>query len=151
ILLIHAGLVIMMVSELVTGLFAVESRMTLAVGETSNIIDVVHKPELVLIDPSDPETDDVVEVPDSLLKKKGVIRDDDLPVDVEVLNYMRNSDLVEVDKAPQIDAPVFTSAVGRRFNLVERDEESGAGSERSDYPSVHVRFLKKGTDEVLGT
>src|SRR6476619_4084337 len=66
ILLIHAGLVIMMVSELVTGLFAVESRMTLAVGETSGFIDVVNKTELALIDPSDPDSDDEVVIPDSL-------------------------------------------------------------------------------------
>src|SRR5262249_43486952 len=39
---------------------------------------------------------------------------------------------------------------GERFKLVKRPEESGT-SERSDFPAVRVRFLKKGTGEPLGS
>lgn len=150
ILLIHSGIVIMMLSELVTGLFAVEARMTIAEGETVNFVDVSRDVELALTDPSDPKVDDVVVVPGSLLKKGGLIRNDDLPVDVEVLEYMENSVLVFEDKARDLDGPTFTSRVGVTFKLLPRSEESGAGSDKADFPSVRVRFLKKGTDESLG-
>src|SRR5262249_31315904 len=93
ILLIHAGLVIMMVSELVAGLFGVESRMTLAERETVKFVEVSGTPELAFVNSADPTKDEVVVVPVSLLKKGGVIRDDNLPFDVEVLRYEKNSDL----------------------------------------------------------
>ena len=57
IILLHAGVVVMMLGELVTGLFAVESRMTIALNETVGFTDVNSPPmfggsarELALID-----------------------------------------------------------------------------------------------------
>jgi hypothetical protein len=131
-------------------LFAVEARMTLAEGETVNFADVNRDVELALTDSSADDHDDVVVVPGSLLKKGGVVRDDELPVDVEVREYSDNSVLVSADRAAAEDGPTFTSAVGARFKLVPRAEESGAGSDKADYPGVKVRFLEKGTGKSLG-
>src|SRR5437588_6485641 len=46
ILVLHAGVVVIMLGELITGLFAVESRMTIAVGETVNFTDMSAPPIL---------------------------------------------------------------------------------------------------------
>src|SRR5207245_2764003 len=46
VLVLHAGLVVMMLSELITGLFAVESRMTIALGESVGFTDVTSEPIL---------------------------------------------------------------------------------------------------------
>jgi len=100
ILLIHAGLIIMMLSELVTGLFAIEARMTIAEGETVNFVDVSRYVELALTDSSNPDFHDVVVVPASMLKKGGRIQNDDLPVDIDVVWYSDNSALIDEDKAP---------------------------------------------------
>jgi ResB-like family len=151
ILLIHAGLIIMMLSELVTGLFAVESRMTIAEGETVNFIDVQRQLELALTDPSNPKFDDVVVVPAWILKKGGRISTDDLPVDIEVVEYMDNSSLDPLEGGANPEGPTFRSAVGSRFKLTRHSEESGAASEKSDFPSVRVRFLEKGTGKPLET
>src|SRR5581483_180941 len=129
----------------------VESRMTLAEGESVNFIEWVDVYEIAVIDPSDPKADDVVVVPGSLLKKGGVIRNDNLPADLEVLQYMKNSHIVGADEAPDAEGPVFTSLIGEQYKIQPAREEAGAGSERADIPSVRVRFLKKGTGEPLGT
>jgi len=156
ILLIHAGLVIMMLSELVTGLYAVEANMTIVEGETVGYVDVTREAferspiELALTDSSASDFDDVVVVPGSILKKGGRIQNDELPVDVEILEYMGNSELVPEQKVPNAEGPTFVSAVGSRYKILKRDEEPGT-SERRDVATIRVRFLKKRTEESLGT
>src|SRR5262249_61025404 len=43
VLILHTGLIILMLGELVTGLFAVEARMTLAQGGTVSFVEISHK------------------------------------------------------------------------------------------------------------
>src|SRR5256885_1906896 len=52
ILLIHSGLVVMMLGELVTGLFAAEGRMAIANGASANYTEDDHAAELAVVDPS---------------------------------------------------------------------------------------------------
>jgi hypothetical protein len=92
----------------------------------------------------------VVVVPGSILKKGGRIQNDDLPVDLEVLEFLHNSSLVPEKNAPGDEGPTFVSFTGSRFKILKQDEEPGT-SERRDAPTVRVRFLKKGTEESLGT
>src|SRR5438132_2393244 len=102
ILVLHAGVVVMMLGELVTGLFAVESRMTIALGESVGLTDVSSPPiwfggsskELEFIDSSDADNDHVVVIPSSKLKPGETISDPLLPVDVEVVEFWPNSSLV---------------------------------------------------------
>jgi cytochrome c biogenesis factor len=48
ILVLHAGMILMLLGELVTGLFAVEARMTIAEGETVNFADQSRAVELTV-------------------------------------------------------------------------------------------------------
>src|SRR5262249_22631720 len=89
IFVLHGGVILLMIGELVTGLYAVESTMTLTVGESSNFVDETQSVELVVSKPISPEVDDVVKIPGSRLKKRGLISDPELPVDIEVLEYWR--------------------------------------------------------------
>src|SRR5262249_43938654 len=52
VLILHAGLVVMMLGELVTGLFAVEGNMTILERGWSNYVETREKTELALIDRS---------------------------------------------------------------------------------------------------
>src|SRR5262249_20321081 len=55
ILLIHSGLIVMMMSELVTGLYAIEGNMTIEANGASNYLEHHNFAELAIIDPSDPK------------------------------------------------------------------------------------------------
>lgn len=148
ILLIHSGLVVMMVSELITGLFAVEGRMTIEEGSSSNFVEILHATELAVVDASDPKVDDVVVIPAAVLRKGGVIRNDLLPFDIEVVKFMTNSVLqnLPADGTPN----PATAGVGLEGAAVERPETSGTASD-VDIPSTYVTFQKKGMGESLGT
>jgi hypothetical protein len=149
ILILHLGLIVMMVSELVTGLFAVESQMTIEANGVSNYVEVHNATELAVVDSSDPKTDDVVAVPASLLRR-GLVQNDNLPFDVELVRYMVNSSLLDAP-AEGHENPATTGA-GLKVVAVERPEGSGVSKEqRLDLASAYVTLKKKGTGESLGT
>ena len=64
--LTHAGLIIMLAGGLFTDLFAVESHMRLANGETKNYSEDSRREELAVIDTSDPELDQVTAIPEAV-------------------------------------------------------------------------------------
>jgi hypothetical protein len=150
ILLLHAGIVVMMVSELVTGLFAVEGNMTIEQGKASNFVEDRRHAELAVIDPSNPKTDHVVVVPDSLLRAGGTIRHDNLPFDVEVVHYWVNSAILR--EPPADAANPATAGDGKTVVAVEKPEVSGAGTEQTiDLPSAYVTLKHKETGQPIGT
>jgi hypothetical protein len=150
ILILHAGLIILMLSELVTGLFAIEGNMTIEENGSANFIEESRAGELAIVDPSDPKTDTVVVIPDRILRKGGLIQHGALPVDVEVVHYMLNSALLK-EVPPGMDNPA-TAGAGRSVMAQERAEVTGTDPEQKvDAPSAYVQFKKKGTGESLGT
>ena len=67
IVLLHAGVALVMINELVVYSLHVEGQMQIQEGETVNYVQDIRTVELAVVDPSDPKTDDVVVVPRSLL------------------------------------------------------------------------------------
>lgn len=152
ILLIHSGLIVMMLGELITGLWAVEAKMTIGEGETVHFVDVNGDFELALTDSTDPKEDDVVVVPGRLLRRGGLIQHEQLPVDVEVLEYSKNSDLLHLRDGEEAMTDAVAALDGRFYRLTKRGEEKGTDpNQREDAALVRVAFKKKGTDQVIGT
>ncbi len=148
IILLHAGVVLMLVGELVTGLFAVEARMTIDEGESVNYVEDSRKYELAVIDRSDPAGDVVVSVPASRLEAGGVVTDPQLPFDVAVEQYMANSTL---DKRPMSPGPA-TAGHGLQVKAVPRGEVAGTDTKQeSDIPSAYVTLRPKDGGEPIGT
>jgi ResB-like family len=150
ILILHAGLGILLVSELITGLFAVESQMRIEQGETVNYVQNTHILELALTNTSDPKADDVVSVPMGLLRKGGTIRHEALPFDVEVVKYMVNSELVK--RPPAGTANPATAGAGLDRVAVERPEVAGVSTKQEiDAASAYLTLRRKDGGEPIGT
>jgi hypothetical protein len=152
ILLTHAGIIILMLGELVTGLFAVESFMTIETGHSRNFVERTDKFELAVINSTDAKTDHVAVIPATLLKAKTGerIQDEQLPFDVEVLRYMYNSGEPRQIK-PGENNPA-TAGVGTEGAVDE--EKPGVGvdpDQRIDMVSAYVTFRAKDSGESLGT
>src|ERR1700760_3803756 len=78
ILVLHSGVILLLLGQLFTSLFQVESQMRLDEGETNNFSLSFYHNELALIDTSTPDFDQVISIPDSQLYKGHKIG---LPVD----------------------------------------------------------------------
>ncbi|MFQ6049385.1 MAG: hypothetical protein ACE5K7_08475, partial [Phycisphaerae bacterium] len=108
--LIHAGIGLMMLNELLVGNYAVEERMRIQEGQSVNYVKDIRAVELAVVDPSDPQHDRVVVVPlsangrQSRFLKQRRIRHPKLPFDLEIVKYYKNSsgfrDLQPGEKTP---------------------------------------------------
>ena len=152
ILLLHAGIIVMMLGELITGLFAVESKMVIGTGETVVFIDHSREVELAIIDSSKPGVDEVVAVPQALLKKGGLIQNANLPFDLEVSDFVPNTSLIDMKHEHPGDPDVFVASDGNYYTFAAREEGSGVDpNQREDAAAVRVTFKKKGGNQVLGS
>jgi hypothetical protein len=162
IFLIHGGIVLLMLGEFFTGQYAVESTMVLQTGETASYLDDSRRFELVLRTPkleSAAENEkpgeaageqQVFVIPGSMLQahKGGTISGHDLPVDIQVIEVYKNSDIVL--QATSEGNETILSADGGYYRIVPMKEESGVKSEREDAPAVVVHVRKRGTNEEIG-
>lgn len=110
--LTHIGLIIMLVGGLFTDLFSVESFMKLSPGETKNYSEDSLKMELAVIDGSDPKLDQVVAIPEILLKPGQEIRIDALPFRLIVRGFYPNSRIVDLTQAGDGVVPASTQGSG---------------------------------------
>ena len=104
-LLLHTGVILLLLGQLFTSLFQVESQMRLDQGETKNYSVSYYHDELAVIDTSAPDSEQVISIPDSQLYKGHKIR---LPVDsleVVINEYFPNSALFRSDQLPPQNSP----------------------------------------------
>jgi hypothetical protein len=93
IFLIHSGLILLLISELMTDILAVESQMPVDEGGTSNYSQGFRENELVFIDRSHPEHDSVHTIPASLLKPGKRIDVPNTPLSVRTVRYHGNAEI----------------------------------------------------------
>lgn len=151
-LLIHFALMLLFLGEFVTALFAKESNMTIDEGQTVSYTEDTRTVELAVIDPSDPQADRVVVIPESRLMHKGLISDPLLPFEIQVDDYYLNSDLVNVkDRTEPVPGPQVDRGTAAMFGLaaVKRPVNNGVGGGSMDLPVAFVTLFHQG--QRLGT
>ncbi len=161
ILLTHAGLILLLTGELVTGLFAVEWQMPIDEGSYANYAEDIREAEFAIIDPSPTDHDGVVVIAQAMLEShqadpqtgKGLpIIDPALPFEVRVLQWMPNSGLLGLQ---QINDPALTQknpateGLGAMALAVDIPRATGVDTSNMDAPSAYVQLTRKG--ESLGT
>ena len=130
--MIHIGVMLLLLGQLLTDVLSRESYMWLTEGQTKNYSDSPSVKELVVVDTSNPELDEVVVFPESMVKKKSELRHAKLPFTIRVKDYMVNStprlrrptdptqatqgvgEVIQFDKAPlttELDAQDIPSMV----------------------------------------
>lgn len=151
VLLIHAGMIMLMLGEFLRGRLAVEATMVLQKNEQASFIDDSRNFELVIRTRTDDASEQVFVIPRSILMNKvhEVISDLRLPVDIEVLDCLKNSDLVRLETG--LGDESLISSDGGYYKVVPAGEEPGVKAEREDAAAVSVKVRPKGKDEVLGS
>jgi ABC-type transport system involved in cytochrome c biogenesis permease subunit len=151
VILIHSGLALLLVGEYMTRTGAVEQQMVIPQGSDANYTEDTRNLELAFTDRSDPAADHVVSVSQNRLMQAARsgqrVAHPDLPVDVQVLEYMKNSDL----KNPGPDNRA-TAGAGTEVAAVRIPEASGVDTkQQGDVGSAYVRFFDKPSGADLGT
>lgn len=93
IFLTHAGLILLLLGQLLTDVLSRESSLNFEEGETKNYSVDFRKSELVFIDKSAAETNTVISVPESRLRKGATLSDTNLPFQIRIRQYWPNANL----------------------------------------------------------
>jgi len=119
IMLSHLGIIVLLVGQLATDMFARESRISFAEGEWRNYSEDFQETELVFLsDLPDPAMNSVVAIPDSLLKTGGEIRTEPLPFTIRVKEWMPNSDpIFQPPMMQRTNTPQASQGIGRSFTF----------------------------------
>ncbi len=151
IILVHFGIVLLIVGEWVTALYANEANMTIAEGQTVNYTEDSREIELAVIDGSDPEHDRVVAIPASHLRTGATIEHAELPFSLRVDRFLPNADLFRRDEAPDSALELADRGLAQELDLValERPVVSGVDQNVMDLPSAFVTLIDAGAE--LGT
>lgn len=115
--LAHLGLALLFVGEFSTALFQVESQMPIEVGQTRDYSEDTRLMELAVVDATDPASDTVTSVPQSLLRPGAELADPALPFRVAVKRWYDNSNLgMRQPKDPPSEA---TAGIGANLSVAE--------------------------------
>jgi ResB-like family len=146
IVLLHSGLILLLVGQLFADLFIdLESQMRLDQGQTKNYSESLYHDELAIIDTSDPNSDQVVSVPDSQLYRGNRI---ELPLDslqVVMKEFYPNAALVSPSQLPSQNYPHLD--IGPMAVAVQM-EKTYKENERNQ-PATTVSILQSGN--LIGT
>ncbi len=114
--LTHSGLILLLIGELLSGLWQEEYQMRLEEGQTRNFSESYRDNELAIIDISDLEFDDVVAIPEGRLAAGKEIQHPKLPFRVMVHNYWPNAQLHMRPEATDVPASPATVGIGPKVS-----------------------------------
>jgi hypothetical protein len=144
--LTHAGLILLLVGEIVSGLVQEDYQMRLDEGETKNYAESPRLTELAIIDETDPNFDDVVAIPESVLARGTVLQVPKLPFRVVPRDYYPNSTLQMRSQAP--GAPPSIATMGLGPQIAAMPIEVTYKQDERNMPTAFVELV--GTDGSLG-
>jgi hypothetical protein len=123
---VHAGLILLIVGEFVTGGFQVDARLAFEEGQTANYVEVAREMELAVVDVTDPAFDDVHGVSERALGRGGTVAIPGTPLAVKVKRYDRNAQLLRAIPGAEgtgVDRGVGVGLVVRPVPPVTVDEQ----------------------------
>jgi ResB-like family len=152
--LTHAGLIIMLAGGLFTDLFAVESHMQLAGGESKNYSEDAQSVELAVIDTTAPGFDQVTAIPEGVLRRQRIIDHPSLPFQIVVRRFYQNSRVQMLTEAGSGATPAANQGIGAQIAVQEIPRATGP--DQRDIVSTAVEIVPVGfadgsTGESLGT
>ena len=148
IFLIHSGLILLLVSELMTDILAVESQMPVDEGGTSNYSQGFRENELVFIDRSHPEHDSVHTIPASLLKPGKRIEVPNTPLSIRTVRYHDNAEIGRATSGSPAES-IATRGAAVRMGIIVNPKPETYSEDEINTVTAFVEVFKG--ERSLGT
>jgi hypothetical protein len=147
--LTHLGLILLLVGELLSGLWQQDFQMSFKEGDTKNYSESFRDNELAIIDTTDPKTDVVVAIPEALLARGETVQNPKLPFRVVTRLYYPNADIQMGNSAPNAPPPLATQGLPFARQAVPVPLPLTYKEDERNLPAAYVELI--GTDGSLGT
>ncbi len=136
IILLHLGVILLLVGQLLTGLMAQESQLRLDEGETRAYSEAPRETELAVIDVTNPDYDQVVAIPERVLARASTIQQPTLPFTLKIRRFLPNSQLVM--RAQDSSASSSEATHGAGVNIAVSEIPRTVKDDERDLVSVFV-------------
>lgn len=121
----HAGIILLLVGQLITDIFSRETQIHFSEGETKSFAESPSNYELVFVTSADAQHNQEISIPARMLEKGGVITDPQLPFSIRVKSYLHNSEPTFRAPMMQNGPPLTTNGVAANFDFnVESDSKT---------------------------
>jgi hypothetical protein len=137
IFMIHAGLILLLLGQLLTDMLSRESSMHIRIGQSKDYSEETRNTELAVIDATDPDNDKVVAIPERLLERQKVISNPEMPFTIKVVKFYPNSMVTDQP------APIFQKTEadqGPGANFLIHEEPRVTSTDMRDIPSAVVEL-----------
>ena len=146
IFLVHLGLILLLVSELLTDLSSKESQMSVDEGSRSNYSQSYRSNELVFIDRSQPDHDQVYSIPAQLLEPGKTVQLPGSPLRVRTVQYFANA---EVGRASAPSNSPADQGVALKMNVIASPIAVSYADDAINTATAYVEVLSP--QGLLGT
>ena len=144
--LTHAGVILLLLGQLLTQELAIESYIEFKEGETKNYAEHHRDNELAFIRDAGGGQEEVIVIPESMVKPGAEIRHGKLPFTVRVKEFGVNCQIRR--RGPMVDGPaVATEGAGKQLVVEPRAETTDMDSR--NLPYAYIELLDGG--KSLGT
>lgn len=120
--LAHAGVILLLVGQLATDMFAHESQISFSEGQTRSYSESANHYELAFTSPTGPHTEQVVAFPAELLVPGDDLQDANLPFRILVKQFWKNSDTQFRAPMMQNGPPLTTNGLALNFDFWPTNE-----------------------------
>lgn len=143
--LAHAGIVVLLLGELVTGITRRDGSLRLLVGQTKAYSEGLRSYELAFVEAGDPASARAEVVPAAELARRGRLGTRGLPFEAAVVAYLPNAELREL--SGQQDGAVADRGAGVGLSIVPAG--ISPGGQTAEVPAAYVRITTP--SGLLGT
>jgi len=144
--LIHSGVILLLLGQLLTDLLSNESHLRLREGETKNYSEAHRRNELIFATDAQPPNEEIVSIPEGFLKAGATVQHEKLPAVVRIKEYGVNCEVRR--RGPAVDGPSpATEGPGQQLVVEPRPETKDM--ESRNVPYAYVELIKAG--QSLGT
>ena len=137
--LVHSGVILLLVGQLATDMFAHESQMHFVEGQTKSYAESARNNELAFTTDSGNGQDEVVVIPGRLLSEGAEIQDGNLPFVIRVKNYWPNSE--PSFRAPMMKngPPLTPNGIANNFDF--RPIEETKSMDEKNAPTAVIELV----------
>lgn len=138
--ILHAGLILLVLGEFISGMMQVDARMSIETGQSANYVERPREIEVAIIDSGDAKMDDEYGIPESLLQPGATVAVPGTPIAAKVVKFFRNADLAgRKEGDPPAEA---TAGIGGQITV--KPLPPVASDEERDTPAALVEFTADG-------
>lgn len=140
-LVIHTGILIMLLGEILTGIFGKEAQMPIDEGQTVNHSVFPREVELAVVQPDGEGTETVTAIPQSRLENGAEFAMDGYTLKIH--SYYRNSEIVPEEKSTgDFDRTRATEGIGKSYAVKVKPRETKM--DRRDLSAAFVEIIPDG-------